>query len=283
MRFDREARTISGGRSLYLYRFHDEEDQHKKQERAWGSVASGWNEEAQFVETWLHNATKLLLEPMATGSGDLLDLGCGARSMTIPSNWRQIGLDLSHQMIARRRNSIRGSFDELPFKSHSFGAVISRLGLMFAPDPELAIRESLRVLKPEGVLAFAVWGDPQRNLWSTRVSELLCNENGLEPALPTEPSAFRLSRRPEVEIMLQKTGFLETRVAAVEIELLNQLSPEEIFDRLNHLAGPIHLLYERVPEERKPAVREQILSVLAASDRSGSIDVWCAVKPKSQS
>lgn len=99
----------------------------------------------------------------------VLDVACGtgvvARAATIRtgSSGGVTGLDLSPRMLAiaaRLSPEITwraGSAEALPFPDESFDAVVSQFGLMFVPDPTLALREMWRVLTPGGRLAVAVW------------------------------------------------------------------------------------------------------------------------------
>ena len=50
-----------------------------------------------------------------------------------------------------------GDVEALPFDAGAFDVVLSQLGHMFAPRPEVAIAEMLRVLKPGGTVAFSTW------------------------------------------------------------------------------------------------------------------------------
>jgi SAM-dependent methyltransferase len=50
-----------------------------------------------------------------------------------------------------------GDVESLPFDADAFDVVVSQYGHMFAPRPEVAVREMLRVLRPGGVLAFSTW------------------------------------------------------------------------------------------------------------------------------
>ena len=45
----------------------------------------------------------------------------------------------------------------MPFDDDAFDVVVSQFGHMFAPRPEVAVREMLRVLRPGGTLAFSTW------------------------------------------------------------------------------------------------------------------------------
>jgi ubiquinone/menaquinone biosynthesis C-methylase UbiE len=103
-------------------------------------------------------------------AGDrVLDVACGTGVLTreaarrAGAEERVTGLDLSPAMLAvaaRLNPGIRwqqGSAEALPYPDRTFDAVVSQFGLMFVPDPVLALREMWRVLAPGGRLAVAVW------------------------------------------------------------------------------------------------------------------------------
>lgn len=52
---------------------------------------------------------------------------------------------------------VEGDAEDLPFADASFDAVISAVGVMFAPDQERAASELLRVCRPGGTVAVASW------------------------------------------------------------------------------------------------------------------------------
>ena len=100
----------------------------------------------------------------------LLDVGCGTGVVAITAARQGVkvtALDLTPELLERaRENSAiatvdvdwhQGDAEELPFKDGEFDAVLSQFGHMFAPRPEVAISEMLRVLKPGGTIAFATW------------------------------------------------------------------------------------------------------------------------------
>ena len=99
----------------------------------------------------------------------VLDVACGtgvlarAAAIRTGSSGLVTGLDLSPRMLAvaaRLSPTLtwqEGSAEALPFPDEAFDVVVSQFGLMFVPDPTLALREMLRVLTPGGRLAVAVW------------------------------------------------------------------------------------------------------------------------------
>jgi SAM-dependent methyltransferase len=99
----------------------------------------------------------------------VLDVACGtgvlARAVAarVGPSGAVTGLDINQGMLevaARLDPTLgwqHGTAEALPFPDHSFDAVVSQFGLMFVPDPALALREMMRVLVPGGRLAVAVW------------------------------------------------------------------------------------------------------------------------------
>jgi ubiquinone/menaquinone biosynthesis C-methylase UbiE len=50
-----------------------------------------------------------------------------------------------------------GDVESLPFEEGLFDVVVSQFGHMFAPRPDVAVKEMLRVLKCGGTIAFSTW------------------------------------------------------------------------------------------------------------------------------
>ncbi|PYM57340.1 MAG: SAM-dependent methyltransferase [Candidatus Rokuibacteriota bacterium] len=100
----------------------------------------------------------------------VLDVGCGTGVVAITARRRgaQVtGLDLTPELLQRARQNAalaqadvewhEGDAESLPFGDGAFDVVLSQFGHMFAPRPEVATRELLRVLKPGGRIAFSTW------------------------------------------------------------------------------------------------------------------------------
>lgn len=100
----------------------------------------------------------------------VLDVGCGTGvvGLTAARRGAQVtGVDLTPELVARaKENSAligieaewrQGDAEALPLADATFDFVVSQFGHMFAPRPDVAIREMLRVLKRGGVIAFSTW------------------------------------------------------------------------------------------------------------------------------
>jgi len=103
-------------------------------------------------------------------SAQVLDVACGTGNLAVPAartGAEVTGVDIASNLLdqARRRAAAEGlkaRFDEgdaekLPYPDASFDIVISMFGVMFAPRPELAAAELLRVCRPGGRIALANW------------------------------------------------------------------------------------------------------------------------------
>src|SRR3954466_7097247 len=100
----------------------------------------------------------------------VLDVACGTGVVTVTAaraGAHVTGLDLTPELIAVARDNARiagvevefheGDVEDLPFERESFDVVVSQYGHIFAPRPEVAIGEMLRVLKSGGTIAFSTW------------------------------------------------------------------------------------------------------------------------------
>jgi SAM-dependent methyltransferase len=100
----------------------------------------------------------------------VLDAGCGTGVVAVTAarlGARVTGLDLTPELLAVAHDNARiagvdiewheGDVEQLPFADAAFDVVVSQFGHMFAPRPDVATREMLRVLKPGGTLAFSTW------------------------------------------------------------------------------------------------------------------------------
>ena len=100
----------------------------------------------------------------------VLDVACGTGVVAVTAaraGANVKGIDLTPPLLERARENaaiagveiefVEGDAEHLPFAGSSFDVVLSQFGHIFAPRPEVATSEMLRVLRPGGRIAFTTW------------------------------------------------------------------------------------------------------------------------------
>ena len=100
----------------------------------------------------------------------ILDVACGAGQTAIPmsrAGAKVTGVDIASNLIEQARaraqaENLDARFDEgdaemLPYDDGSFDLVVSLIGAMFAPRPELVSAELKRVCRPGGKIIMGNW------------------------------------------------------------------------------------------------------------------------------
>ena len=110
--------------------------------------------------------SRIRIEPGAR----ILDVACGAGQTAIPmsrAGAKVTGVDIATNLIEQARARARaenldarfeeGDAEMLPYPDGSFDIVLSLIGAMFAPRPELVAAELKRVCRPGGRIVMGNW------------------------------------------------------------------------------------------------------------------------------
>jgi SAM-dependent methyltransferase len=110
--------------------------------------------------------SRIRIEPGAR----ILDVACGAGQTAIPmsrAGAKVTGVDIATNLIEQARARARaenldarfeeGDAEMLPYPDGSFDIVVSLIGAMFAPRPELVATELKRVCRPGGRIVMGNW------------------------------------------------------------------------------------------------------------------------------
>jgi ubiquinone/menaquinone biosynthesis C-methylase UbiE len=100
----------------------------------------------------------------------------------------------------------------------SLDGVLCRWGYMLLDDPEAALKETRRVLKPGAKVALAAWTGPDDNLWSAAPSRIL-QRRKLVDVDPNAPGQFTWADPHAIEETLEAAGFVEHELDAVEFAM----------------------------------------------------------------
>jgi ubiquinone/menaquinone biosynthesis C-methylase UbiE len=200
----------------------------------WQEAAAAWRRWGPQLEAWLGEATDLMLDLAGIGTGArVLDIAAGAGGQTLKAA-RRVGpegavlaTDISSNIIDLAAREARAAGlsnvatrvmdgESLEVEDASFDAVISRVGLIYFPDQQRALRESRRVLRDGGHISAIVYSTPQKNgFFSIPVSIIRRIANLPAPA-PGLPGPFSLGGAGVLEESYRKAGFREIAVRVVD-------------------------------------------------------------------
>jgi len=156
----------------------------------------------------------------------VLDVACGTGVLTRASAERigpsgaVVGLDVNDGMLAVARRLApelewrQGRAEALPLEPRSFDAVVSQFGLMFFEDRAAALGEMMRVLRPGGRLAVAVWHSLERSPGYGAVVVLLRRLFG-NRAADALRAPFVLGDQAALLEPISAAGILDPKVATV--------------------------------------------------------------------
>ena len=147
----------------------------------------------------------------------VLDIACGTgvlargASARVGPSGHVVGLDPGHGMLAVAAELAptvewrAGVAEALPFEDDSFDAAVSQFGMMFFTDRVGAIREMLRVAKPGGRVAVAVWDALERSpAYAAEVA--LLEEVAGRPAADALRAPFVLGDPAELAGLFETAG-----------------------------------------------------------------------------
>ena len=155
----------------------------------------------------------------------VLDVGCGTGVLARVAadrvgDDRVTGLDLNEGMlgVARRLKPqldwCLGDAVSLPFADASFDVVMSQFALMYFGDRIAALREMMRVLRPRGRLAVAVWDSYERAIGYKILTEIAQRRCG-EPAADVLKAPFALGNK-EMLFTLCETAGIDNAVVVLK-------------------------------------------------------------------
>lgn len=148
---------------------------------------------------------------------------------------------------------------DLKLGNGEFDAVLCRFGYMLMPDPQQALRESARVLRPGGRLVLAVWGTAADNPWLTIILDAVRSHLGAPEPEPGAPGPFSLGDPSHLQDLLDRAGLVEVEVETVATRQLYD-SLGAWWEKILNVGGPLQAILGPMPEDERNQIRDAALA-----------------------
>jgi SAM-dependent methyltransferase len=185
----------------------------------------------RFMGRWSRALAPLLVEFAGVRDGDaVLDVGSGTGALTaavvaVAPSSRVIGVDPAVSCVASAQvrhpvDRVRfevGDARQLRFQDGSFDGTLSLLVLNFIPNPAKALCEMIRVTRPGGRIAAALWDYEEgmqmlRAFWDEAIA--------LDPAMHArDERCMPLCRQAELKALWHERGLQDVSEEALTIQM----------------------------------------------------------------
>lgn len=204
----------------------------------------------------------------------VLDVACGTGNLAInaaKAGALVTGVDIAPNWLEQarmraKRESVNVQFDEgdaeqLPYPNSSFDLIVSMFGVMFAPRPEYAVAEMLRVCRPGGQIAMANWtpGGFTGQLMKI-MSVHIPPPSSLQYPLLWGDEAVVSERLRE--------GMTNLQMVRVKVSFRYPFSVPETVEFFRVTYGPTQRTFASLSEDKQEALRRDFENLLSQHNRA---------------
>ena len=200
----------------------------------------------------------------------ILDVACGAGQTAIPmaqAGAKVTGIDIATNLIEQARaraqvENLDAHFDEgdaemLPYEDASFDIVVSLIGAMFAPRPELVAAELKRVCRPGGKIIMGNWTP------SGFVGQMFKTHGKHVPSPAIMPPPVKWGEEETVRERF-KDGVSHLRLSQHLYPFRYPFTPAEVVEFFRTYYGPSYKAFAALDAEKQPALRQDLEQLWAA-------------------
>ena len=159
---------------------------------------------------------------------------------------------------------------ELPFADNTFDAISCRMGFMFFPDMLLAANEMVRVLKPGGRIATAVWNVPEKNFWVTATMGIVNRNMDLPQPAPGSPGMFRCAKPGFIVDLFKQAGLKNISEKEI-IGKLNFKTTDVYWNMMTEVGTPIVAALSNADDGMKEKIKGEVYKTLNQKYSDGNV------------
>jgi len=224
---------------------------------------------------YMEQGARIFYEQLDVPPGSqLLDVACGSGQVALwaaRDGVNVTGVDIAPNLVQRaqaRANAeglkarfMEGDAEALPFEEASFDVVVSLVGAMFAPRPELVARELLRVCSPGGTIAMGNWtpGGFIGQMFKT-FAKFIAPSGMPAPVLWGDETVVRerLGR-----------GVSDLTMKRRQYSFTYPFRPAEVVEFFRQYYGPTNRAFASLNEADARKLREELEALWSAHNRGG--------------
>ncbi len=262
----------------------DPADFRKAQHRNWDSAAVGWNEWSEFNDSADAHISERLVELAGVQTGSrVLDVAAGYGEPALTAarragpEGRVVATDISTEMLAFGRERVAAAglgnvefvesdASSLDFPPASFDAAVSRWGIIFEPNAEVAAARIRGFLKPGARIAISSWGEPDQVPFLSIPMRTAMERLGVPAPPPGTPGPLSRPTPAAIGGLLEGGGFSAVTVEQAEVTFEFD-SPEHFTAYVRAIAAPIRAMIEQHAGDAQEEVWSAITQ--AASNLGG--------------
>ena len=204
----------------------------------------------------------------------LLDVACGSGNLAIAAariGATATGVDIAPNLLeeGRERASAEGltiQFDEgdaeqLPYEDASFDVVVSMFGAMFAPRPEMAAAELVRVCRSGGRIAMANWTPAG---FAGQVFRIMGKHVPPPPGVPP-PVEWGVE---SVVIERFHDGVADLKMTERMCPIRYPFPPPEVVEYFRTYFGPVHQAFAALDADGQASLRRDLEQLWSDHNRA---------------
>jgi ubiquinone/menaquinone biosynthesis C-methylase UbiE len=225
---------------------------------------------------YMEQGARIFYEQLDIPAGcQMLDVACGSGQVALwaaRDGVNVTGVDIAPNLVQRAQARARaeglnalfmdGDAEALPFEDASFDVVISLIGAMFAPRPELVAHELLRVCSPGGMIAMGNWTREGfvGQMFKT-IAKFIAPSGMPSPVLWGDEAVVRERLGP---------GVSDLSMTRRNYSFTYPFPPAEVVEFFRQFYGPTNRAFASLDEAASKSLREELEVLWSAHNRGGN-------------
>jgi len=257
---------------------------------AWAESAQYWDKHYKVIRAMFGPVTDALVEAARIAAGQrVLDVagGSGEPSLTLaglvgPGGHIDYADPVTGMMEVAERQALKRGLtnimfhcapaESLPFGASSFDAITCRFGAMFFADALQGLKEMLRVLKPGGIMALAVWRARELNPFFATVADIVAKHIEAPPEDPNALGAFRFASPGSLSGLLEAAGASDVSESILKFSIQAPIALSEFWTTRVEMSDTLRGKVASLTPEQLESARREVTEAAAPYFGSGTLN-----------